>query len=188
MVHLSKVREFVSKTPVFRARDIELIVGNREYSSVLLHNLVRRGEARRMVKGWYASTPDPTFSVYAFRPAYIGLQEALSLRDLWEQETNVVIVTCLTVRPGPREVMGSNVILHRIDKRYFFGFDHIDYGTTSVPVSDLEKTVIDLVYYRELPGRDVLQTLERKVDKRRLGAYLRRYPRKLGESVREIFP
>ncbi len=183
IVHLDKVREFMAKTPVFRSRDVELIVGNSEYASLLLHNLVRRGEARRLVKGWYTSAEDPAVAVFAFRPAYIGLQEALSVRNLWEQETNVVIVTCLTVRPGVRQVLGSSVILHRIDRKYFFGFEFLDCGGTFLPVSDLEKTLIDLAYYRELPGKEVLRTLVRMADRRKLNRYLQHYPRKLGETL-----
>jgi len=176
VVHLAAVREFVAKTPVFRARDVELIVKDRPYTLLLLHNLVRKGEVRRIVKGWYTTRVDPALAVLAFRPAYLGLQQALSLRDLWEQETTVVIVTCISVRPGIREIMGSNAVLHRINAKYFFGFDYLDYGGIAMPVSDVEKTLIDLVYYRELPGADVLRKLAKEADESKLRDYLLRYP------------
>ncbi len=176
VVHLAAVREFIAKTPIFRARDVELIVKDRAYTSLLLHNLERRGEVQRLVKGWYTSRGDPSVAVFAFRPAYLGLQQALSLRDLWEQETGVVIVTCNSVRPGVREILGSNAILHRIDAKYFFGFDYLDCGGIVLPVSDVEKTLIDLIYYRELPGADVLRSLAKEADENKLRGYLRRYP------------
>ena len=175
IVHLDKVQEFIARTPVFRARDVKLIVGDDGYTSLLLHNLVRSGKVRRITKGWYSTQEDPLQSVLAFRPAYVGLQEALSLRDLWEQETNVVIVTTSKVRPGTRRIMGSNVIVHRIKPKYFFGFEFVKYETLALPVSDLEKTLIDLVYFNESPGTQILRSLSKNVDSHRLGEYLRRY-------------
>ncbi len=174
--HLAAVREFIAKTPVFRARDVKLMVKDRVYTFLPLHNLERRGEVQRIVKGWYTARGDPSVAVFAFRPAYLGLQEALSLRDLWEQETNVVIVTCVSVRPGVREILGSKAILHGIDEKYFFGFDYLDYGGIALPVSDVQKTLIDLVYYRELPGTDVLRRLAKEADESKLRDYLLRYP------------
>jgi len=183
IVHLSKIREFLKSTPIFRAKDIELIVKNRGYSSLILHKLAKRGEIKRVVKGWYSLHEDPVVSVFCFRPAYIGLQEALSLHEIWEQETNVVIVTARKVRAGIRNILNSNVILHRINQKYFFGFDLLKYGDFFIPVSDVEKTLIDLVYFNEIPGKDVLREIKKNVNKRKLGAYLARYPPKFRKKV-----
>ncbi|MEM2989455.1 MAG: hypothetical protein QXU06_06065 [Candidatus Bathyarchaeia archaeon] len=184
VIHLDRVREFARSTPIFRARDIGLIVKDGGYSGLILHKLARRGEVNRVVKGWYSIHDDPIVSVFCFRPAYIGMQEALSLRGIWEQETNVVILTTRRVRVGVRDILGSNVVLHRLDKKYFFGFELLRYDRFFIPVSDLEKTLIDLVYFNEVPGRDVLREIEKGLDRRRLGEYLARYPTRFGERVR----
>lgn len=184
VVHLDAVRQFVRRTPVFRARDVEMIVNDAGYARLLLHNLARRGEVKRITKGWYTVHEDPLVSVFAFRPAYIGLQEALSLRELWEQETNVVLVTALRVRPGLRTILGSNVLLHRISSRYLFGFDYLRYGDFFLPVSDLEKTLIDLAYFDESPGDDIMRRLARSADPRKLSRYLRPYPKGTRNRVR----
>ncbi len=186
VVHLGKVREFMKKTPAFRARDVEMIVKDKGYASLLLHNLAKRGEVKRITKGWYTVHDDPLLSVFGFRPAYIGLQEALSLRDLWEQETNVVIVTALKVRAGVRRVLSSNVVLHRLSSRYLFGFDHLRYGDFSIPVSDREKTMIDLVYFNESPGRAVMKRIAEGAEMRKLHGYLRLYPEALRRRVRKL--
>jgi predicted transcriptional regulator of viral defense system len=177
IIHIEKIRKFVKETPVFRAKDVELIVGNREYSYLLIHNLCKRGEIKRITKSWYTSYDDPIVSVFAFRPSYLGLQEALSLRNIWEQETNVVIVSASKVRSGIREIMESRVIIHRIDPEYFFGFDFIRYNDLYLPVSDVEKTLIDLVYFNELPGEDVLQRLIKESNIVKLRNYLSKYPK-----------
>ena len=175
-VHIDRVREFIESTPVFRARDVETLVGDKGYSLLMLHNLAARGEVHRVARGWYSRLDDPVLAVFALAPAYLGLQEALSVRGAWEQETNVVLVTSGKAVPGTRDVMGGKVIVHRIAPRYFFGFGHVPYGSFDVPVSDIEKTAIDLVYFGESPGEDVLRGIVRKADREVMGRYLERYP------------
>src|SRR5438445_3842003 len=186
IVHLDKVREFMRRTPAFRARDVEMIVNDGGYAALLLHNLAKRGEVKRITKGWYTVHDDPLVSVFGFKPAYIGLQEALSLRELWEQESNVVLVTALRVRPGVRRVMGSNVVLHRMRDRYVFGFDYLKYGEFMLPVSDREKTLIDLVYFNESPGGRVMRRIAKGADKGKLNRYLQSYPKAFRRRVRRI--
>ncbi|MEM5836389.1 MAG: hypothetical protein QW058_01350, partial [Candidatus Aenigmatarchaeota archaeon] len=113
----------------------------------------------------------------------IGLQEALSIHNLWEQETNVVIVSTRKIRTGVRKVFNSNVILHRIDEKYFFGYDYINYEKFFVPVSDIEKTLIDLVYFNEIPSKDVLVEIKKKLNKDKLNTYLKKFQPKFRERV-----
>lgn len=175
-VHIDKVRRFARTTPVFTARDVESLVGERRYALLMLHQMVGRGEIHRVTRGFYSLHDDPVVSVFALRPAYIGLQDALSIRGLWEQETNVVVVTAGRARPGVREFLGSRVVVHRIDPSRFFGFDHVRYSEGFyLPVSDLEKTLIDLVYFRELPGKELAGELASKADQGVLERYLKRY-------------
>ena len=176
-VHIDRVREFVARTPIFTARDVAAIVGYSGYALLMLHNLAGRGEVHRVARGLYSRLDDPVLAVFAFAPAYLGLQEALSMRGGWEQETNVVLVTSGKAAPGEREVLGGRVIVHRVAPKYFFGFDHVPYGDFDVPVSDLEKTLIDLVYFREPPGEDVFGELLEKADREVLDGYLARYPK-----------
>jgi len=186
VIHLDRVREILSNTPVFRAKDVEIIVRDRAYSSVLLHNLVRRGEIGRITKGWYTFQEDPIVSVFCFRPAYIGLQEALSLLDQWEQETNVIIVTTRRVRTGVRSFLDSNVVIHRIAQKYFFGIDYLRYGDFFVPISDVEKTLIDLVYFDEIPGKAVFREITKRADRKKLRTYLKHYTPKFRKKVEGV--
>jgi predicted transcriptional regulator of viral defense system len=183
MIHLNKIREVLRNTPVFRAKDVELIVKNKSYSHLLLHNLVKKGEIKRITKGWYSFYEDPIVAVFCFKPAYIGLQEALSFHDLWEQETNVIIVTTKKVRVGIRKILGSNVVLHRIRQKYFFGFDYFKYENFFVPVADVEKTLLDLVYFNEIPAEDVLKEIKKRVKKEKLERYLKNFPPKFRKRV-----
>jgi predicted transcriptional regulator of viral defense system len=184
-VHIDVVRRFAASTPVFKARDVELLVGERRYALLMLHNMSKRGEVHRVTRGWYSALDDPVVSVFALGPAYLGLQDALSLRGLWEQETNVVVVTSGKAKPGTRVVMGSRVVVHRIDPKYFFGFDYLPYEGFRIPVSDVEKTLIDLVYFGESPGGDLLKELAQHADRKVLAGYLNRYPRAIARMFRK---
>lgn len=184
--YLNQIRKFIRITPAFRVRDIELIVKNRSYSYLILHHLLKKGEIKKVIKGWYTFYDDPIVSIFCFKPAYIGLQEALSIYDIWEQETNVVIITTRRIRCGVRNVLGNNVILRRIDPRYFFGFDYLKYNDFFIPVSDVEKTLIDLIYFREIPGEEVLQEIKKRLDKKKLEKYLKKFPTKFRKKVVKI--
>jgi predicted transcriptional regulator of viral defense system len=186
IIHINKIREFIKNVPVFRVRDIELLVENRNYAHLILHKLAKRGEIKRVIKGWYSSYDDPIVSVFCFKPAYVGLQEALSLHNLWEQETNVVIITTKKVRVGIREIFGNNVILRTIEPKYFFGFDLIRYENFFVPVSDIEKTLIDFVYFKESLARETLKEIIKRIDKQKLIEYLKKYPSKFKQKVRKL--
>ncbi len=154
---------------------MQTLVGEPGYASLLIHNLTKRQEVRRLTRGWYTSSYDPIVSVFAFRPAYLGLQQALTLRGLWDQETNVVVVTPLRIRPGARQILQSTVVMHRIKPDHFFGFDYMRYGDLYVPVSDAEKTLIDLVYFNESPGNDVIKEVSEGLDRGKFHGYLGRY-------------
>jgi predicted transcriptional regulator of viral defense system len=186
VIYLKKVREFMKITPAFRVRDIELIVRNRNYAHLILHKLAEKKEINRIMKGWYSLYDDPIVSVFCFKPAYLGLQEALSMHNLWEQETNIVIVTTRKVRTGVREIFGSNVVLHRIEQKYFFGFDLMRYENFFIPVSDVEKTFIDLVYFNEIPAGEVLKNIEMKLNRKKLNEYLKNYPTRFKRKVKEL--
>jgi predicted transcriptional regulator of viral defense system len=185
--YLSEVMEFFKKTPVVSTRDIKLIINKnitrKNYTHLLVHNLIKSGRIKKVVKGFYTIHDDPTVAVFCFKPAYIGLQDALSLHNLWEQESNAVIITAKKVRSGIRRILDSNVVVHRINPRYLFGSELIKYGEFYVPVSDVEKTLIDFVYFKEPLDKEVLKEIKRKVDKKKINNYLKRYPERIRKSV-----
>jgi predicted transcriptional regulator of viral defense system len=186
--YLNKILEFLEKTPVIRVKDVEMIVKNKDYSNLLIHNLVKKGKIKRVSKGWYTPYEDPVVAVFCYKPAYIGLQEALSLHGIWEQETNVVIVTTKKVRTGTRKILESNVIFHRINQKYFFGIELIKYENFFIPVSDLEKTFIDFFYFKEVPSKEVLNEIKKKINRKKVINYLKHYPPKFRKRLQEVIP
>jgi len=183
---VNKVREYLKKTPVASVDSISRIVGSKNYAYLLLNHLVKKGEVFRITKGYYSIESDPTLLVLCIKPSYLGLEDALSFHNLWEQETIPVIITPRKVRQGKRKVLKHNVLIRRILPKYFFGWDLMKYGNFLVPVSDVEKTLIDLVYFGKRIDKNLARRFKEKIDKGKLTSYLRKYPRKVRRKVTKI--
>lgn len=176
-----------AKSPVVHISSLARIITSRkqvtQYVKRSVHSLRRQGKIQQLTKGWYTTRDDITLAVFCFQPAYFGLQDALRFHRLWEQETIPVIVTMKQARPGIRTVLGKNVLLRRIEKKYFFGLVHDYQQDVAVPYSDLEKTFIDFFYFRERLRDDVFSLFLKKMDRKKLRTYLQYYPKRFREHV-----
>lgn len=184
--HIKKVRDFFRKTPVADLKSVKMMVGRSDYAYLIISYLLKRGEIKRITKGYYSIHDDPVMAAYCFKPCYIGLEEAISFHGIWEQETNVVLITTKNVRRGIRKVFGTNVLVRNISPKYFFGFDYLKYGDFVVPISDIEKTFIDMIYFRQI-GRNldkkILREFRKRIDRKKLNSYLKKYPIKFRKMV-----
>lgn len=180
MKYVNLVREHFSKQYVFSVRDLSIFLSKKRiskpYAYLLLHNLLKRNEIVRVSRGIYSFKKDPVHWGFAFSPFYYGLQEALSLRNAWEQESIPVIITPRRVRPGPREISGANILVRRIKRKAFFGFEMIKHYDSFIPVSNTEKTLIDFFYFKEPLPENALDNLLSRANKKKLHAYLQKYP------------
>ena len=142
-IHLTKVLRLFEKSPVVDFKSILRIVGKRSYAKLLVSTLLKKNVLKKIGKGVYTIHEESSLSVFAYTPAYLGLQSALSYHKLWEQETIPIVITTRKVRRGVRVVLGSNILVRNIDTKYFFGFEYVLDGKFYVPYSDIEKTAID---------------------------------------------
>ena len=182
MKQTDKIQEYAKRTPVFGVKSVIKLAGSREYAYVLLNRLVRSGEASRITRGYYTVHKDPSLIVYCLKPAYLGLQDAMSFHNLWEQETAPIILTARKARPGARKVLGSNVIIRRISPKHFFGYEHIRQGDLLLPVSDIEKTFIDMVYFREI-RKDMLPAFKERIEREKLAGYIKKYDKRFANRT-----
>jgi len=136
--YLKKVDELFKKSLIVKYSSIKRILKNREYAKQLVRNMILKGKIKKLTKGCYSLYDDPQLLVFCFKPAYLGLQDALSFHNLWEQETIPVIITSRKIRPGIRSVNGTNVLIRRLNKNYMFGFDYVKQGEIYFPYSDIE--------------------------------------------------
>lgn len=184
-----KVEELFRKSPVVSFGSIERVVREkrkvRQYAKQLVRNLLLSGKVKRIAKGFYSVHEEPMLNVFCFQPSYLGLQDALSLHGIWEQETVPIIITSRKVRNGLRKTSLGNVLIRRIDKKYLFGIEYVKDGDFYVPYSDIEKTFIDMIYFGEKMSDEVLGEMRKVIDRKKLERYLRRYPKRFWERVLE---
>ena len=150
--------------------------GPEGYYKLVLNNLVRSGRIYRITRGQYSFYDEIQYVGFAFKPYYYGLQDALSIRNLWEQETNPVIITPRRVRSGVRTFMGRNYVIRWIERSMFFGYSLVEYGDFFIPVADTEKILIDMVYYHEFLPEEVKNEILRAVNKKKLQEYILMLP------------
>lgn len=178
--YTKEVREHFKTAPAFTITDLRVFLGkkgiSKGYLYLLVHNLMERGELKRISRGVYTFHSDVQVVGFGFGPFYYGLQEALSLRNLWEQETNPVVITPRKVRNGLRRFQGANYVVRRINRGMFFGFETVRYGDFWIPVSDVEKTLIDFVYFKQPLSAETLAEIELRLDRQKLDGYLKRCP------------
>ena len=185
--YLKDVEALFKKSPVVSYSSIEKIVKSkknvRQYAKQLVRNLILQGKIKRLTKGYYTSHDEPSLIVFCFKPSYLGLQDALSFHNLWEQETIPVIITARKVRQGIRNFSGANILIRRIDKRYLFGFDYHKSGDFFLPYSDIEKTFIDMIHFRERISN--VKAIAKDLDRKKLEFYLKAYPPIIKKKIRE---
>ncbi len=153
MKFMKEFLEYFSSKPTFSSDEARNFFSFRQgpggYYKTVINNLIKSGRIYRITRGHYSFFDEVQFTGFAYKPFYYGLQDALSLLDLWEQETNPVIITPRKVRNGTRVFNDRNYVVRRIDRKMFFGYSLIKYGDFYIPVSDSEKTLIDMTYYHE---------------------------------------
>lgn len=171
-----KIMELFEKSQIVSSTSIRMITRNREYTKQLIRNLIQKGKIRKLAKGCYTKKDELSLIVFCIKPAYLGLQDALSMHNLWEQETIPLVITTRKARQGLRNADGGNVIIRRIDKKYFFGYKYIKQGELYLPYSDLEKTFIDMVYFKQNLSKETLKNIKKRINKTKLMKYLKNYP------------
>lgn len=130
----------------------------RSEASKLLSRWTKQGWLRRVGRGAYVPVPidalesqhvleDPWVLVPAlFDPAYIGGWSAAEHWDLTEQLfRDTVILTARPVREKHQFRHGARFLLHHIQAKYIFGTKTVWRGQSKVAVSDIHRTVIDML-------------------------------------------
>lgn len=187
--YIQRVEELFNKSPVVSFNSIKRITQEKKktnYSKLLVSNMIKQGKIKKLSKGFYTKYNEINLAVFCFKPAYLGLQSSLSINNIWEQETIPVILTTKKVRNGIRKIMGNNVLVRKIDNKYFFGFESVREGDLYFPYSDIEKTFIDFVVFNEKISTEVLKKIKSKINKKKLNDYLKIYSDKTRKKVLKL--
>ncbi|MBS3092597.1 hypothetical protein J4466_04220 [Candidatus Pacearchaeota archaeon] len=180
--HIAAIESLFRRSPIVSSSSIKKIIKKDKKSSTyykqVIRNLIAKDRIKKLAKGYYTIHNNISLAVFCFKPAYFGLQDALSFHDLWEQESIPVILTSRKIRPGARTMMNSRILIRRIDKKYFFGLEYKKEGDFFLPYSDIEKTFIDMVYFNERLSQEAIINIKKKADRKKINLYLKKYPKK----------
>lgn len=171
----SELIQKMKKASIFTFRSVEAAVG-RNYAKVLIHNLRRKGQVIELLKGVYSFKKSPYMMVKALPRAYVGLGSAAFLHGAWNQVTAVTILSpdvSRAARHGVREVAGFKVVLRKISSKMYFGYEYryLEDLEEWIRVSNPEKTLIDLIYFK-YPANDIIPRLLEMVDVDRIREYI----------------
>jgi predicted transcriptional regulator of viral defense system len=150
---LSAAGDVIHVTDVADALQVDRIAAAQR-----LARWTEQGWLRRVGRGAYVAASidtmgsdlvldDPWVLVPAlFAPAYIGGRTAAEYWDLTEQIfKDILVMTTQAVRHRRQERHGAQFSLRHVDERNLFGTRNVWRHQTRVPVSDVYRTVIDLV-------------------------------------------
>ncbi len=187
--YIYEIRKFFRESPVVDIESLKKFIKrkNKNYIYLLINNLLKKKEIRKITAGHYSVYNDPSLIVFCFKPAYLGLQNAMSFHNLWEQETNPVVVTTRNIRKGIRKVFDRNIVMRRISPKYIFGFEYYKDGDFYFPYSDIEKTLIDMIHFRQPLDEEAIDNFREKLNKKKLKGYLKRYPANIKKRVMKLF-
>lgn len=193
--HIRKVEELFEKSPVVDFKSIERIVNplysektkKSNYAKLLVSNLLRSGKIKKIAKGYYTTNNDNSLSVLCYSPSYLGLQSALSFHGFWEQETIPIIMTSRKIRTGIRNILGGNIIVKRLQRRFVFGFEYFNDGGFYLPYSDIEKTFIDMIFFKQPLNKDLISEFKKRISEKKLKQYLKVYDKRFQKKVLRVY-
>ena len=153
------VRVLSATGDVIHVRDVASALQlDRTAAAQRLSRWTEQGWLRRVGRGAYVAASidtmgsdrvldDPWVLVPAlFAPAYIGGRTAAEHWDLTEQIFNdIFVMTTQVLRNKRQERHGTLFSLKHIDERKIFGTKNVWRHQTRVPVSDVHRTIIDML-------------------------------------------
>jgi len=174
----------------FTIRDARIFLKEKKISNkylhFLIHSLLKKGMLKRLSRGVYTFKNDIIVAGFAFKPFYYGLQQALSLHNLWQQATNPVIITTKKARSGVRKIMESNVVVKRIKPSMFYGFEQVKHFEHWVPVSTIEKTIIDFAYFKQKLPQEAKKQALKKANSKKMQELLKKAPKWVKKRIKKV--
>ena len=190
MKYETEFNEYFSKLKIFTFKDAErfLLKHNapKKYIKLFMHNQVIRHRLLKIGKGYYTFQNNEALVGFRFTPFYYGLEYALTIRKLWTQMANPIVLTATKAVPGSRMLMGQKVIVRRISKSMMFGFEYIKYSSIFIPVSDVEKTLIDFTYYKVRLSNADIKSMLKQINHKKIERYLLKYSKHVKSAVYNI--
>ena len=178
MKYIGEFKKYFAGEKSFTFKDAAMLLrhfgASDAYAKLFIHKMLVNKAIMRIGKGVYTFSKDEAVVGFAFTPFYYGLEHALTIRGLWTQVSGPVVITSTGAKAGIRQAMGVRIMVRRISKKAFFGYEYIRHSSIIVPVSDLEKTLVDFVYYGIGIDNGEIKRLVFKADWKKLIKYSKR--------------
>ncbi len=189
----SEITKMFGSWPVFTTDDaFNFLSGSRKVSrktvQVTLSRMVAGGKLYHLSKGKFSFSKSAEIAGFSYSPFYYGGAAALMIRDLIDDQVKMEVMTTKVVRKRNAKILGGTaIIMHHLPRDYYFGFNDVKYLGRTIPVSDPEKTFIDLLYFRiRLSGQDYYPLIN-AMDGRRLASYLKRYKKRFADRAKRFY-
>lgn len=174
----------------YTVADLEKILGlSRESLYVTLNRLTTAGVLEHLAKNTYIlfsqASDVERIAVETYYPSYLSFEKALSVYGILSQIPYVL--TFATTRPSKNSTIGSTAVQYtHLKEELFFGYETIDGKNIALP----EKALLDQLYLASRGKRSLsLGELDlRKVSKRRLLSFAKKFPRYIDRLVADVLP
>lgn len=191
MKYVKLFLKYFKAFPTFTTKDVKLFLrkngAGSNYYKIFIHNMTKGGNVFSVGRGHYTLHDDPIVAGFAFSPFYYGMEMALTHYKLWNYMTPISIVTTNRVRKGSIELLGRNASVRRIRKDKFFGYSMVYYkDNLYIPMADIEKTLIDSVYFHSSFNKEVYAAMAKKIDRKKLTRYLKLYNNVIKKQVDDL--
>jgi len=150
--------------------------------------LSRSGLLRPLGSAWYANRFHAPvleeIGALLVRPSYVSLDRVLSAARVTTQPC--FVLTCVTTRPtAARQTPYGRIEYRSVSRRLFWGFrPRRSTNGLTVLEAEPEKALLDLIYLSRRAGEPIWIDLDfARLDRRRLEAYARRFPRSVERAL-----
>jgi predicted transcriptional regulator of viral defense system len=166
---------------VFTVIDIAR-VGNvsKKSASVYINRMLKKKLLFRIEKNKVSITDDHFIvASQIILPAYLSLTTALYLLNAIQQVVDKVYVIT-TRQKKSKEVFGVKTHFIKVDSNLMFGYSKVRKGNSFIMLADIEKTILDCLYFQRYCSLQYLCEALKKADIVKLESYVKRFKK---ESV-----
>ncbi|MFI5412843.1 MAG: hypothetical protein ACHQX1_03040 [Candidatus Micrarchaeales archaeon] len=190
MKYTKQFLKYFEKFPAFTVKDVKLFLrknrADKSYYKIFLHNMIKSRRVFIIRRGSYTLHDDPMIAGFAFTPFYYGMETSLTHYKLWDYVTPISIITTNRIRKGSIELLGRNASIRKVQRDKFFGYSMIQYKDTYIPMADIEKTLIDSVYFHARFSKQVYAAMAKKINRRKLNNYLKHYSEIIKKQINNL--
>jgi predicted transcriptional regulator of viral defense system len=166
-MYIQRLKDIFLKDKVFTVQDCITPLGlsSSRKTAQVLSRLAKQGHLKRIKRGVYlpvsnkALTPDESYAdpwtvlPVVFPKSYIGGWSAANFWQLTEQIFNTTcIITTTRVPYRSRNLGRFKYSIFKIKEYDYFGVDHVLKDHVKIPISDVHKTIIDIIQNPECGG------------------------------------